>query len=337
MVEIEGRVFSEEQQAAIDADDGTWQVLAGPGSGKTAVLAARAQRLARFAPLGLTFTVKAADEMKARARGGNFRTIQSAAYHLLKVYSRNSSGFIAPPLDQLVKCATEILNPDRPRFHYVMVDEAQDCSAEDWEFIRRLSSNIFAVGDAMQCIYGFRGSQPDLFLNMVERFPGTDTLYLGRNYRSTQQIVEFCKKIAPVRGALLEKLCSNNEPGEPVVIESFPHNVDEAEFVISMAQTLAHDSRHGLTPPTSVVLARTNRQLDVFTKLGAPSYLEMSTIHAAKGKEWDNVFVIGTQQGLLPFKDGDIDEESRIMFVAVSRAKKRLFLTRYGTPSILIN
>jgi len=203
-----------------------------------------------------------------------------------------------------------------------------------------LSENIFAVGDGMQCIYSFRGSKPELFFDMEKRFPGTDTLYLGRNYRSTQQIVEFCKKIAPVRGALLEHLCTDNEPGDPVEILSFAHNVDEAEFVISMAQTLAHqDESQRFTEPsgTFVVLARTNRQLDVFNKLGCPPYLELSTIHAAKGKEWDNVFVIGTQQGLLPFRDGDLDEESRIMFVAASRAKKRLFLTRYGTPSILIN
>ncbi len=220
-----------------------------------------------------------------------------------------------------------------------MVDEAQDCSEDDWEFIRRLSPNIFAVGDAMQCIYGFRGSQPELFLNMPQRFPGTDTLYLGRNYRSTHQIVEFCKKIAPVRGALLERLCSEKESGDPIEVRSFAHNVEEAEFVISMAQTLAHqDESPRFTEPsgTFVVLARTNKQLEVFSKLGCPSYLELSTIHAAKGKEWDNVFVVGTQQGLLPFRDGDLDEEGRIMFVAASRAKKRLFLTRYGTPSILI-
>jgi len=333
MIQIEGRVFNEEQQAAIDADSGTWQILAGPGSGKTAVLVERYKRLARFAPLGLTFTVKAANEMKSRAGGGNFRTIQSAAYQILKGFS-GSAGFIAPPVDQLVKNAIDVLNPDRPRFKYIMVDEAQDCSEDDWEFIRRLSPNIFAVGDAMQCIYGFRGSQPDLFLNMAQRFPGTDTLYLGRNYRSTQQIVDFCKKIAPVRGALLERLCSENEPGDPVEILSFAHNVEEAEFVISCAQNLRRDGNG-----SSVVLARTNRQLEVFSKLEAPvdlAHLERSTIHAAKGKEWDNVFVIGTQQGLLPFRDGDVDEESRIMFVAASRAKKRLFLTRYGTPSILI-
>lgn len=331
-MQVEARVFNAEQQAAIDADSGTWQILAGPGSGKTEVLAQRYKRLARFAPLGLTFTVKAAEEMKSRAGGGNFKTIQSTAHQILRGFA-GSHGFIAPPLDQLVKCAIDVLNPDKPRFKYVMVDEAQDCSADDWEFIRRLSPNIFAVGDAMQCVYGFRGSKPDLFLNMGQLFPGTDTLYLGRNYRSTQRIVEFCKKIAPIRGALLEKLCSNNEPGDPVEILSFQHNVEEAEFVMSMTNTLRYEAGGA----TFVALARTNRQLDVFNKLGCPPYLELSTIHAAKGKEWDNVFVIGTQQGLLPFKDGDLDEESRIMFVAASRAKKRLFLTRYGTPSILIN
>lgn len=326
----EVRAFSVDQQAAIDADSGTWQVLAGPGSGKTAVLVERYRRLARFAPLCLTFTVAAANEMKSRANGGNFRTIHSAAYQILKSFS-GSSGFIAPPLGQLVKNAIAVLNPDRPRFKYIMIDEAQDCSEDDWEFIKRLAPNIFAVGDAMQCIYGWRNSKPELFLDMLKRFPGTDTIYLGQNYRSTQQIVEFCKKIAPVRGALLEKLCSENEPGDPVEILSFAHNVAEAEFVISCSHTLHAEGKGNI-----VALARTNRQLEVFFKLGAPAYLELSTIHAAKGKEWDNVFVIGVQQGLIPFKNGDAEEEGRILFVAASRAKRRLFLTMYGTPSDLL-
>jgi len=323
--------LNEEQIAAINTGSGTFKVLAGPGSGKTAVLVARHNRLKQQGhnPLCLTFTKAAANEMKQRSGGGNFRTIHSQAYKILKDNADYAEGgFIAPPLDELIPQATEILVRHPYLFRFLLVDEAQDCSNTDWDFISRLSHNIFAVGDAMQCLYGFRNSKPDLFLHMENMFHDTKTLYLGQNYRSTQRIVEFCKSVAPIRGALLEKICTHNEIGDPVTHIGFQHNVEEAEYVIDCVRRLEQDG-----DKDSVVLARTNKQLEVFLKLHAPEHLELRTIHAAKGAEWDNVFVVGTQQGLIPFKDGDVDEESRILFVAASRAKKRLTLTRYGTPS----
>lgn len=55
-----------------------------------------------------------------------------------------------------------------------------------------------------------------------------------------------------------------------------------------------------------------------------------STIHAAKGMEWDHVFVLGVTQGVFPdrrAKTADqLDEERRLMFVAISRARKRVWL-----------
>lgn len=319
------------QLEAVNAGEGVWQVLAGPGSGKTQVLTSRYKRLslAGHRPLCLTFTRKAAEEMSVRAMGGNFRTISSLAY--LIAY-RASKPALYPEnfdLSLLVPRAIERLKkePGKYKYDFVMIDEAQDCSQEDWDFVKLLSNNIFAVGDFLQCLYGFRGSKPELFLDMKSNFPEAQTLFLGKNYRSTKNIVNFCKKIAPIRGEFLDQLCSDNEEGAPVQILNYPNNIEEAEAVISTA--FVHQGG-------SAVLARTNYQLEVFRKLGAPSTLELSTIHAAKGKEWDNVFVIGCQQGLLPFKNGDQDEEARILFVAASRAKKRLWLTSWGTNSRLL-
>ncbi len=58
-------------------------------------------------------------------------------------------------------------------------------------------------------------------------------------------------------------------------------------------------------------------------------YLTLSTIHSAKGKEWKTVFLIGLNEGRFPSSLGmeNIDEERRLFYVAVTRAKDRLFLT----------
>jgi len=58
----------------------------------------------------------------------------------------------------------------------------------------------------------------------------------------------------------------------------------------------------------------------------------ISTIHAAKGLEWDSVHVVGLSEGLLPIvhasDDAVIEEERRLLYVALTRAKRRLRLSR---------
>lgn len=56
--------------------------------------------------------------------------------------------------------------------------------------------------------------------------------------------------------------------------------------------------------------------------------VKIMTIHAAKGLEFPAVFVIGLNQGVLPSSKGDIEEERRLMYVAMTRAKDLLYLTR---------
>lgn len=58
----------------------------------------------------------------------------------------------------------------------------------------------------------------------------------------------------------------------------------------------------------------------------------LSTAHAAKGLEFDYVFVIACEEGMFPLSrsidSGDVEEERRLMYVAVTRAKKQLFISR---------
>lgn len=70
------------------------------------------------------------------------------------------------------------------------------------------------------------------------------------------------------------------------------------------------------------------------------NYLTLATIHGVKGLEFRCVFVVGLEEGIFPstraIESADIEEERRIMYVAVTRAKERLYLTnasqryRYG-------
>lgn len=140
--------------------------------------------------------------------------------------------------DGLIFHAVQIMDkkPDvRERWarKFVMVDEAQDCSKIEWDLAKLVAgTSVLAVGDVSQGIYGFRGSDPKLFSNMYEMFPGTQTLFLSCNYRSSPEIVDFIRPIASSR-ELAEKFHTGNKStGVSPLIKGFSNPVDEANFVV---------------------------------------------------------------------------------------------------------
>jgi superfamily I DNA/RNA helicase len=75
-------------------------------------------------------------------------------------------------------------------------------------------------------------------------------------------------------------------------------------------------------------------------KDGAPrGKVTLATLHSAKGLEWDHVFIIGVEEGTMPHRRvasprasdaiaGDIEEERRLFYVGITRAREQLWLTR---------
>jgi ATP-dependent DNA helicase UvrD/PcrA len=79
------------------------------------------------------------------------------------------------------------------------------------------------------------------------------------------------------------------------------------------------------------------RRLTYGSKAANTPCLTLSTIHQAKGKEWNHVFVAGVTEGILPHSKALHTEEKRGWFVAASRAAKTLHVTCYRNPSMFLN
>lgn len=60
------------------------------------------------------------------------------------------------------------------------------------------------------------------------------------------------------------------------------------------------------------------------------NYVTVATVHAVKGLEFDTVFLVGLEEGVFPVSiavsGGDVEEERRLMYVAITRAKNKLFV-----------
>jgi superfamily I DNA/RNA helicase len=86
-------------------------------------------------------------------------------------------------------------------FNYVLVDEVQDLSPVQWQFVESLipvdNFNLFVVGDLSQSIYGFNGAAPEILKAYSEKWRGvTPTLYrLAQNYRSVPEIVGLANAV----------------------------------------------------------------------------------------------------------------------------------------------
>jgi superfamily I DNA/RNA helicase len=151
-------------------------------------------------------------------------------------------------------------NPEirkRWQFKFMIVDEAQDTDDLQWRLVELLSEehkNVFAVGDEEQLIYAWRGAQPDGLSNFAKRFREARTIYLFRNYRSTEEIVSFCKRLAPKKSELIDRMVSERGHGPVPTVIRYATDSDEATKILSSIRE----------PERSAILVRTNRQLARF-------------------------------------------------------------------------
>ena len=119
------------------------------------------------------------------------------------------------------------------------------------------------------------------------------------------------------------------------------------------AQSPEAGADEGATDPLTAFLAHAALEAGEMQAAEGRSALQLMTVHSAKGLEFHTVFVTGLEEGLFPHENSlseadGLEEERRLMYVAITRARRRLYVThaqtrmlhgqtRYGIPSRFVN
>ena len=278
-------------------------------------------------------------------------------------------------------------NAARGAIRHLMVDEFQDTSRIQTEILERLvgsHGNIVVVGDDDQALYRFRGASVANLLEFPRRFPGCRVLELSTNYRSHKGIVSSIGRWMDTAarwdtGEQSFRYAKDIVPDMPDTHAEYPAVIsvqgqdaaDEARQLselIRFLKTRGVIRRYGQVALLlhSVMDRVSGPYLDALESAGIPARCEpaghgpsvakdevlVTTIHQAKGMEWD-VVIVGslTEPDIETDRVGRIFAEflercsgepadriadfdrARLHYVAFTRAKDLLVLTCAGEPN----
>src|SRR6476619_1835312 len=217
-----------------------------------------------------------------------------------QLYQRRMFASNAVDFDDLLMLTVDVLDrfPDvrekwQKAFRYILVDEYQDTNHAQYRLLQLLAEkhqNLMAVGDPDQSIYAFRGADITNILDFERDFPGTRTIALEQNYRSTNSILDAANNvISNNRERKPKQLWSELGDGEPVRVLEVEDEHAEARFVAAGIAGLVEE---GYSGDEVAIFYRTNAQSRVledvlvrqgvaYQVIGGPRFYERAEIKDA--------------------------------------------------------
>ena len=178
------------------------------------------------------------------AKTSMYRPLYESYQEGLKLYNAvDFDDLIVLPI-KLFRENPEVLARYRDRYKYIMVDEFQDTSHQQYEMMHLLADkNVAVVGDDDQSIYSWRGADYQNILNFEHDFDVTE-IRLEQNYRSTETILEAANGvISHNKNRKDKKLWSGNGSGKPIEIFMPQNETDEADFIAESILGIAAEER----------------------------------------------------------------------------------------------
>ena len=182
--------------------------------------------------------------------------------------------------DLLLRCAhtletdPEFAAAQRWQFRHLFVDEFQDVNPLQFRLLeawRGERLDLCVVGDPNQAIYAWNGADPTLINKLADRIPGTETVTLESNYRSTPQVIATANRVLECGAVSKLRLRATRSEGLVPEVRAHASDTQEAQAI---AQAIARG--HSRDTPWShhAVLTRTNAQAVLLAEslraIGAP-------------------------------------------------------------------
>lgn len=237
---------------------------------------------------------------------------------------------------------------------FIMIDEYQDISPQRLALVEALCNQskhqdcvLFAVGDDWQSIYQFAGADVDLTTGFAQRFPNSTLHYLDTTYRFNNQLGNVANEFIQQNPNQLEKSLKSHKEQKSKSVTLIP--------MASVEKTLDQLDRSVTSKHSVLVLGRNHYHkpelLNDWKKQFKQLDIEFMTCHASKGKEADYVVVVNVDEGQFPARvkaihlngaltqsndDFAYAEERRLFYVALTRAKKKVWVAYKGSGSTFV-
>lgn len=259
---------------------------------------------------------------------------------------------------------------NRVGYAHIIVDEGQDFSDNAYRLLRALTgeeheNDLFIVGDSHQRIYRNHPTLSKCGINVRGR-----SSILRINYRTTEEIRKYA--FALLSGISFDDLdddidlgdrCQSLTHGEIPIIKNCKDAGGEFEYILDEIKKL---QAAGVALKDICIVARTKKLVDDYiaqlTKAGLRSYaikrnksddrsydgLRIATMHRVKGLEFKYVFIVAINNRIVPLPSAinrtdaiseteTITSEKCLLYVAMTRAQKGVYITSYGKASDFIS
>lgn len=250
-----------------------------------------------------------------------------------------------------------VLGAIRDTFQFILVDEFQDVNTLQIDFLNAVikdDTQLFCVGDDWQSIYGFRGSEVKYIVNFESYFPSASVIKFDLNYRSNDTIVKASNRVIRFNKHLVDKEIKafrNQDKRKIFLYSAQLEEEDGVQFLITKVQELYNQ---GYTKEDILILYRRTNHINPYRQKFKELNVSVrtKTIHGSKGLEAKVVFIVGLKDGNFPnvwqsdrifqlVKEENIDlleeEERRLFYVALTRAKESVYLiSEQGNESSFI-
>jgi len=260
----------------------------------------------------------------------------------------------------MINRATDLVEAGRFRspFRYILVDEFQDISPGRAKLLKALldrspGAQLLAVGDDWQAIYRFGGSDIAVMREFKERFGPSERIDLETTFRCCDRIAAVATDFVLRNPAQIRKsVRATHKADRPAVHVGLPGK-QELSLVKEALDRIAEDARRHAKPSEVLLLGRYRHSRPADMGALAKRYpglrFNWMTVHRSKGLEADYAVVLGLCAGKYGFpveiaddplldmvlaasEDHPNAEERRLLYVAITRAKRQVYLLAEGGP-----